>query len=674
MIFTLLISTVSAAGAVSAFAGTSDSKQLTDAIAAVKKVIDIPESMSEFSYYYDEDQDSSSLIHLNWADTDHTSNASATVTNNGMITSFYCYTPEFQPNGLAKTTEAQAQKVAGDYLQKLLPDSAGKFRPEDNTNNAYGGDFTFTYRMYINDIPCDFIYASIGINKSTGKLSTYNLNADLKDLSIKDYPSKDKAITKPEAKKVYLAELGPKLKYLSDYNYTKKALKVFAAYETDGLNRAIDANTGKIIKLYQDYEIYRYMDKAKKETMNAAAGTGEIKFTEEELKEIQRTQNLLDKNQADKIARDMISSIGSQKLQSSSLREDWGPNQEYMWNLNYEKDYVTLDAKTGTLVGFTHSTDNDSKNDIGLDKAKNIAEGYLDAVCSDKKSQVVWTNESAMDSKYGDYNFIYTRQVNGVDFDDNTIAVTVDKANGQVVSYSRNWYDKVTFPKLDGAMAKEKVFDVADGFGNFGLIYKKDLDGKIVLVYDFQKNGTYIIDAFKGIRLDNTGSVYKDSDDSKDYTDIAGNWAEKTIKELKLNGYYLEGDKFAPKAATTQLEFFKYLYSPEQSYYKDNEDFYKMLVDSKIITKSEINANACITRQEAAKYICRYLGVDKLAKESSVFKNMYSDKINNSYVGYASAAYALGIMKGDAKGRFNGSNTLTHAETAVVLYNTLNKR
>ena len=99
-----------------------------------------------------------------------------------------------------------------------------------------------------------------------------------------------------------------------------------------------------------------------------------------------------------------------------------------------------------------------------------------------------------------------------------------------------------------------------------------------------------------------------------------------------------------------------------------------MLVNGDIITKEEINANAKVTRQEAAKYIARYLGVDKLAKESSVFKNMYTDKVDKAYLGYASAVYALGIMKGDSKGRFNGSNTLSHSETAVVIYNILNKK
>ncbi|WP_312091376.1 S-layer homology domain-containing protein [Aminipila sp.] len=669
-----LIMSTAAASTTTAFAGTSDSTELKNAIAAVKKVIEIPEKLSEFSYYYDEENESGSLVHMNWSDKEQSSYVSAAVTDKGVITSYYCHVPEFEGTGLAKITKTQAEKYASEYLTKLTYTPQSTFKLEDSVGSDYGQDYYFTYTMYVNGIPCDFANVRMGINKYAGKLSSYSYRSDVKDTATAEYPSKDKVITKEEAEKIYLSELGPELKYLSYYDYSKKSLKVFAAYGTDGVNRAIDAATGKIVKLYDDIIIYRDMGAKQEEAKSTSNAAGaEIKYTEEELKEIERAQNLMDKNEADKTAKNLISSIGSQTLKSVSLREDWGPNQDYVWQLNYEKHYVTLDAKTGSLISYYTSQDNDSKRDIGLEKAKNTAEGFLDKVCSDKKQQIVWTNENTIDSKYGNYDFTYTRQENGISFVDNSISVSVNKAGGEVVSYSKTWYNNATFPKLDGVIDKAKSFRIADELGNYDLIYKKDSEGKIALVYDFKKDNTYIIDAFKGIRLDYTGEAYKEANGAE-YTDISGNWAEKIITELKNNGYYLEGDKFAPKAATTQIEFFKYLYSPEQSYYRDNDDFYKMLLANNVITKEEINPNAKVTRQEAAKFISRYLGVGKLAKESSIFKNMYTDKVEPSYLGYASAAYALGIMKGDAKGRFNGTGTLTHAETAVVIYNTLNNK
>jgi len=185
------------------------------------------------------------------------------------------------------------------------------------------------------------------------------------------------------------------------------------------------------VKLYDDIIIYRDMGAKQEEAKSTSNAAGaEIKYTEEELKEIERAQNLMDKNEADKTAKNLISSIGSQTLKSVSLREDWGPNQDYVWQLNYEKHYVTLDAKTGNLISYYTSQDNDSKRDIGLEKAKNTAEGFLDKVCADKKQQIVWTNENTIDSKYGNYDFTYTRQENGISFVDNSISVSVNKASG----------------------------------------------------------------------------------------------------------------------------------------------------------------------------------------------------------------------------------------------------
>lgn len=679
MVFTLLISTVISTTVVT-FAGEVDSKELADSIAIVKKVINIPDDFSEFNYYYDEYEKENLSGHnlcLEWTNPDDYGYIATNVSSDGDIIYYYSNRSEFKGEGLAKITKQEAQKLAEDYLKKIRPKSIGEFRLDGSSVNGYGNDYSFNYKMYVNDVPCDFVSVTILINKYVGELSQYSYDNKINKLEIKDFPTKDNIIKLEEAKKICISELGPELKYLSDYDYSKKLLKVFTAYVTDCSNRAIDANTGKIVKLYNDYIIYRNAanNSDNKEAISADGGKAEIKYTEEELKEIERVEKLIDKDQAERIARKLVTNIGDEKLTSLRLMKDNGPNQEYSWSLKFEKDYVRIDAKKGELISFysySNIEDINTNRDIGLEKARKIAEKYLEKVCPNVEEQIKWTNESTIDNKYRDYTFIYTRQANKISFNDNSIYISVNKENGDVVSYSRNWYKNVDFPKLDGVIAKEKAFDLVAELGNFGLIYKRDFEGKIFLAYDFKKNDNFILDAYKGTRLDYRGKSYKEPIESIEYTDIAGTWAEKIIKELKVNGYYMDGEKFAPKEQTTQIEFFKYLYSPEKTYYAEDEDFYKMLIDRKIITKEEVNANSYITREEAAKFVTRYLGIDKLAKESSIFKNMYKDKINKEYLGYASAVYALGVMKGDSKGRFNGSKPLTHSETSVVIYNLLN--
>ena len=85
----------------------------------------------------------------------------------------------------------------------------------------------------------------------------------------------------------------------------------------------------------------------------------------------------------------------------------------------------------------------------------------------------------------------------------------------------------------------------------------------------------------------------------------------------------------------------------------------------------EINASQNITRQEVAKYVTRFFGFEKLAQKTDIFRNFFKDVPPAGYQGYASICYAFDIIKGDAKGNFSGSKTITHAEVAKVIYKTL---
>jgi hypothetical protein len=671
IVIALMVTTIAASTSIT-FAGTSESEDLQKAIATVKRAVTIPEALSEFSYFKDEDIENENLWGLNWSSPEDKGYISAYLEGTDTITSYYCNLDTFYSEGLAKITKEQAEKVADSALKKMLPKYAQNMKLEKSENlNGYDSDYYFSYKMYINGVPCDFITVSIGVNKYAGELSHYNYSCSTSDFAITSYPSKDKAITEESAKSAYIKELGPELKYLSNYDYAKKTLKMFTAYQTNYNNRAIDAETGKVIDLYSEYR-YGFGSGATDATSKAIAEEDSeniIDYTEKELSEIEKTAGLIDKTKAEKLAKELVSAISGKKLSSASLSVNYGPDEKYVWHLSFDEGFVALDAKSGILLNFySYKNYDSSSKDIGLEKAKSIADNYLKKACEDKLEQVIWSNEDAMGEPTYDYGFVYTRQVNGISFDENSIYISVNRINGDINSYSRTWYDSVEFPDLEGVVGQEAAFNAVDEHGNFGLVYKKCAEDKVALVYDFINDENYIIDAYSGARLSWEGQPYKVN---SEYTDIKGHWAESVILELKDNGYYLEGENFAPKAKTTQIEFFRYLYSPQQEWYSDDEEFYDMLVSSKIIKKEEVNATANITRQDAAKFIIRYLGYEKLANKSSVFKNMFKDKIDNTYLGYASSVYGLGIMKGDSKGKFNGTNTLSHAEAAVVIYNTL---
>ena len=120
----------------------------------------------------------------------------------------------------------------------------------------------------------------------------------------------------------------------------------------------------------------------------------------------------------------------------------------------------------------------------------------------------------------------------------------------------------------------------------------------------------------------------------------------------------------------TQSSFLRYLYSPMQAYY-DDEEFYEILIRDNIVKEEEKAPNAELTRQDAAKFAVRYLGQGKSGEHPEIFVNPFRDTVNYEYRGYVAICYGLGIMKGDTNGRFNGIKVLTNAEAAATIYNAL---
>jgi hypothetical protein len=366
------------------------------------------------------------------------------------------------------------------------------------------------------------------------------------------------------------------------------------------------------------------------------------------------------------------------KVTNASLQKSYAEKDKYLWEIGFDEAYGTVNAKTGELVSFYLYTEKSNKGTASLSeaKAKEKAEAFLKKTAPEKFAESRFYERSGYivykpaANDVTDYSFNYYRQVNGIDVIDNGFSVTVNKASGMITQYNCSWYDGVDFPAIDGVISEEAAFDFINGFTELDLMYAKVNEGETALVYDFlNSDGNYLIDPFTGARLEYDGTPYKDRS-VPEYTDISGHWAETTIQKLLENGYYLEGEKFNPGQKITQIGFLRYLYSPSQDSY-DDEEFYKMLIRKKIVNEEEKAPTAEITRQDAAKFTVRFLGLGKAALHPEIFVNPFTDKTSDGYKGYAAICYGLKIMQGDKSGRFNGTNTVTNAEAATIIYNTL---
>jgi len=666
---------------VPAFGAEEDSKGLEQAIVAAKQIITVPDNYTDFTHYSNERETISGKVlvwRLNWSEKEgKNGSVSATIGENGVLYEYRKYNDDINQKGLAQVTKEKAQITAEEFLKKVMPTDAAQMRRVDKNLNSYSNEeYYLTYQKFVNEVPVNFISVNIGINKYSGEVTSFNAeNTEIKGL---EYPTVDSVMEPAVAEKTYIEKLGVALKYYSYYDYKEKKMNIFSGYSIDdNENNAIDAKTGQVVSPAKRNDIYMNNMKDKSGNgMEATLATAKEDLTKEETDAIKNVSNLITKEKAESILRETFDILTSDmKVNNVSLNKKYN-NENYVWNISFEGAYGQVDAQSGEVLSLNSYKDNkDTVNkDISKPEAQNIAEGFLKKVTPNKFAQTKYKDVKNRDLKISvieegnDSSFNYVRQVNGIEFSNNRLRVEVDKANGKVIGYDNNWYENVDFPDISKVITKEDAFNKIKGLSGFELQYILLDKNKIGLVYNFNNTSeNYIIDPMNGIRIDFTGKAYKENK-LPEYTDIAGQLCENTVKELLNNGYYIDGDKFNPNMSITQINFFKYLYSPVKNGYNTDDEFYDMLIGNGVIKKEEKAPNSFVSNQDAAQFVIRYLGYEKIAVHPEIFVNPFKDNVEEKYKGYAAMCYSLNIIKG-VSGSFYGNNNISNAEAATILYN-----
>lgn len=166
---------------------------------------------------------------------------------------------------------------------------------------------------------------------------------------------------------------------------------------------------------------------------------------------------------------------------------------------------------------------------------------------------------------------------------------------------------------------------------------------------------------------------------AKDFTDVNKNdWFYSTVNELSdkgvITGY--EDKTFKPQKSVTYSEFLTLLNNAigtkQAPDYKNPTEWYKPTFDylkSKGVIQTINNPNQEISRNEMAKYLS--LGLQKLKNQTpnttapTNIKDFNS--IPNEYKDFVASTVNAGLIKGDEHQNFNGSKSLTRAETAVII-------
>ncbi|MEG2199635.1 MAG: S-layer homology domain-containing protein [Anaerovorax sp.] len=663
-------------GVIPVYAASNDSKGMEKALVSAKKVITIPSDYKKFSYNFMEqweEKGEPAVWRFNWAREDGKGGISATVDEQGILTSYNKYDNE-KKQGISTLNYESGQKTAADFLNKAAPQQAKEMKLTDTDGKSSVDSYWYHFSLYKNEIPVDSVRASLLVDKFSNEVISYRMEGDSTLTGV--LPDKNGVIGEDAAKALWLTKGAVQLKYFSGYDSKGASIFVFPAYALKDENFAIDAKTGETVSLEKNVAGFA-KEAGGEKAMADQGGNRESPLTEVEIAAIEKVNQLLSKEDAEKKAQAYLSQLGySGYVKSAALEEDYAEKGKFYWSLYLEQGTVRLNAKTGELITFYINEDESKKNTAISEKMAQIqGEAYIESVLNQDKwkdMKLIENKNTALRLKnYApeNYSFQYERMVNGVPFDSNGVQVTVNKWTGKVESYSLDWYDNVTFPSIDKAVTPEKAFDVFNKTGKMQLVYVKDDKNENRLVYQFENHIEFYVNALDLKKCDFGGKPFVEAGIPR-YTDIAGHWAEKTINTLRENGYYVEGTKFFPNEKISQEAFLRYLYAPIQASY-DSSEFYELLDDKGILLKNEQAPKKELTRQGAAKLVIRYLGQEKAASHGNIYKNMFTDTVDKNYMGYAALCNAFQIIKGDKKGRFNGNNPITNGEAATIIYRTL---
>ncbi len=398
---------------------------------------------------------------------------------------------------------------------------------------------------------------------------------------------------------------------------------------------------------------------------------------------------------------------------------------------------ASVNAETGELLSFStykkYSYFDENGNfvkptlKLDSDSAQALADEFLKTVNPERYKSLEFsdsTPEYSIDyisSEYGKTDsendgwyyttasVAYNRIQNGFEVNGNGASVTVDCVDGKITRYSVEWTDELTFDaekqSVDFDAARDAYIENSDKqleyirytvylydeaadsdnaekdlyYGEYSDIRTRN---ETRLVYTFNIP-FYAVSAVDGKPLEYSAKYFNKPTDEPfgGYNDIENHWAQDKIELLSDIDVLLPAESFNPDEAVTQKEFALMLMSASNFY--TEIDTYAEL-DSRVgelisymnnnsLTDEDIEPDAPLMRKDAAKFIMRAMGYEKIANIGDIFKTDFldNDSIDPAYIGYVAIAKALGIING-SDGFFNGDESITKAESVVLIYNYMN--
>ncbi len=613
---------------------------------------------------------------------------SVTADDDGLILNYRYYddvTNSYNPApSLNKMSSDEALIKAQKLIDRLNPSLAGEIRVEKT--NALESLFDSTYRFnlqrYENDIPVYNDTGFVTVNSDATQITRYSLNYTDGLL----FDSLENIISISDAWKYYYENAGAELEYR--LRFKDKEKEIYLVYIPQLKSEEyIDAKTGEVTPVWhRDYhyftENYALGMNNKDMAVEESAGLSEIEIEKIEevagLKSAEDAQIAIENNNILDFDDDLV-------LTSINLYKDYNGDR-YFYDITFESQTsdiykyasATLDAKTLEIIRWRARTNDYIKyhkadNEIEINK-EDVEDKAIEAL---KVIAPEYTKYKLTENQEASTSLGYIRYVNDIKFSNDYINIEINPQNGKVWSYSINYTD-AEFPLPEGIITEEKAIEKMSQKTEMTLYYFPVSKTEKALKADnavlgYKNEYVNEIDAISGA-IDDFG----DESSKMTYSDIENHYAKKEIETLARFGIGFEGSEFKPDDVITVNEYITLLMSTFSHYtpiiLKTSNDVtyeYKEAVRTGIIDFDKVTPDEPLTRENAAIYMIRVMGLEEVAKLNSIYKPVFKDVSQN--VGYISILGAMGVFNGDENDNFNPDKKLTRADALILIYNYLSR-
>lgn len=678
-------------------------EKLEEAVLKAKDLFNISDEYDKFNSSVNTHEEETTF-NLNWRDTEEKlNNIRVSMDMKGNIISYSAHSNRpMEDSKLPKYSREQAKDIADDFISRISPDIKSiKISKDENRNIVNDRNYSFRYTRYINEIEYRNNNINIDVNKHTGEVENYYVNWD-RDI---DFPSPQDIIDIDKAKQLFKEKIGLKPVYKASSNYYEpvnsdeddKATH-YIAYTVLDKNKGIDAFTGE--KINTNQYIYDGGYGGQKMEDEASMSSG---ITPEERDSIDDLKNILSAKQAEEKMRKKLDIESKYEIQNQRLYKDRKNPKDYIWDMYFVKSEeddsrphsnisVGIDAKTGELLSFYKSVDHSQKekNEINRSEALKLAKDYLNKENPERKDKIelIGNEGNYVDPSFEPrvHNFSFIRKEDEMYVLDDGINIGMDAVNGEIISYSLNWY-KGEFPSSRGMISIESAYDALWEEIGMELIYVKvpdsnmdkeiraNRDMMVKLVYSLNPHKPAIIDGMTGEILDYSGNPYKENEISE-YEDVDKSYAKDKIKTLAEYNIGFQGKKFLPEDKIKQKEYILLLWQSIYQYRTDlpsEEDMYNDFIRSGYMEEDEKDPDSMVTKIEGTKYIIRIIDLKRVAEIEGIYKDIFSDGENTkeNEKGYINLAYGLNIINGNNTGNINPDYQLKRQDAASMIYNYL---